>query len=64
MTTIKKSQLNIAIPQDYRNLLRRMAAEKMLNNPSIAVTGTSIAAELLISALKELEKLREEGDKS
>jgi len=54
MSTEKKIQLNLAIPERYRNLLRRMAAERMMENPSQVVTGASIAAEMILSALKTL----------
>jgi hypothetical protein len=50
----KKIQLNLAIPERYRNLLRRIAAERMMENPTEIVSGTSIATELLITALKEI----------
>jgi len=46
--------MNLAIPERYRNLLRRMAAEKMMENPEQVVTGTSIATEMLLNALKEI----------
>ena len=54
MDTEKKIQMNLAIPERYRNLLRRMAAEKMMENPEQVVTGTSIATEMLLNALKEI----------
>jgi len=55
MSSKKKIQLNLAIPENYRNLLRRMAAERVMENPSQVVTGASIATELLLTALKEIE---------
>ena len=33
MNDEKKIQINLAIPERYRNLLRRMAAERMMANP-------------------------------
>lgn len=54
METIKNVQLNLAIPEHYRNLLRRMAAERVINDPSEVATGASIATELLLKALKEV----------
>ena len=63
MNTEKKIQLNLAIPEQYRNLLRRMAAERVMSDPSEVVTGASIATELLVTALKEIsgEKKSEGG---
>jgi hypothetical protein len=65
MNTEKKIQLNIAIPEHYRNLLRRMAAERVMENPEQVVTGASIATELLLAALKQIngETENEGGNK-
>ncbi|MFZ4440997.1 MAG: hypothetical protein ACOYOS_21505 [Syntrophales bacterium] len=49
----KKMQINLTIPERYRNLLRRMAAERIMKNPEQIVSGTSIATEILLTALKE-----------
>lgn len=54
MNTEKKIQINLAIPEHYRNLLRRMAAERVMSDPNEVVTGASIATELLLKALKEV----------
>jgi len=54
MNTEMKIQLNLSIPERYRNLLRRMAAEKVMSDPNQVVTGASIATELLLTALKEI----------
>jgi hypothetical protein len=63
MNNEKKIQLNLAIPESYRNLLRRMAAKRMMKNPNEVVTGTSIATELLLCALDEIGKFdNEEGE--
>jgi hypothetical protein len=65
MNNEKKIQLNIAIPEHYRNLLRRMAAERVMENPEQVVTGASIATELLLAALKQIngETENEGGNK-
>lgn len=63
MNTEKKIQLNLAIPERYRNFLRRMAAERMLQNPEQQITGTAIATELLLAAINEIGKFNVEGDK-
>ncbi len=58
-------QINLSIPEQYRNLLRRMAAERVMSDPSEVVTGSSIATELLVTALKEIlgETKSEGGNK-
>jgi len=63
MNTEKKIQLNLAIPEQYRNLLRRMAAERVMSDPREVVTGASIATELLVTALKEISgEMKKEGE--
>jgi len=66
MSIEKKIQLNLAIPERYRNLLRRMAAERVMENPGQIVTGASIATEILLTALKGVvgENIREGGNKN
>ena len=54
MESSKNVQINLSIPEQYRNLLRRMAAERVMSDPSEVVTGSSIATELLVTALKEI----------
>ncbi len=54
MKTENKVQLNLAIPEQYRNLLRRMASERVMCDPSKVVTGASIATEILLNALEEI----------
>ena len=63
MESSKNVQINLSIPEQYRNLLRRMAAERVMSDPSEVVTGSSIATELLVTALKEIsgEKKKEGG---
>jgi hypothetical protein len=64
MNSERKIQLNLAIPERYRNLLRRMAAERVMSDPSQIVTGASIATEMLLTALKKIagENIKE-GEK-
>ena len=63
MNTEKKIQLNLAIPERYRNYLRRMAAERVMSDPSQVVTGASIATEMLLAALKEVSvELNKKGE--
>lgn len=65
MESSKNVQINLSIPEQYRNLLRRMAAERVMSDPSQVVTGASIATELLVTALKEIsgETKSEGGNK-
>lgn len=65
MESSKNVQINLSIPEHYRNLLRRMAAERVMSDPREVVTGASIATELLVTALKEIsgEKKKEGGNK-
>ena len=63
MESSKNVQINLSIPEQYRNLLRRMAAERVMSDPSEVVTGSSIATELLVTALKEISgELNKEGE--
>ena len=56
-------QINLSIPEQYRNLLRRMAAERVMSDPSEVLTGASIATELLVTALKEISgEMKKEGE--
>ena len=62
MNDEKKIQINLAIPESYRNFLRRMAAERMMENPWQTITGTAIATELLLKALNEIGKFDVGGE--
>ena len=56
-------QINLSIPERYRNLLRRIAAERIMENPGQVVTGASLATELLLTALKAVAgETIEEGE--
>ncbi len=64
METRTNVQINLSIPEQYRNLLRRMAAERVMSDPSQVTTGSSIATELLLAALKEISgETKKEGEK-
>lgn len=60
MNAEKTIQLNMVIPERYRNLLRRLAAERMMENPAKNITGTGVATELLMSALNDIGKFNDE----
>ena len=62
MESSKNVQINLSIPEQYRNLLRRMAAERVMSDPSQVVTGASIATELLVTTLKEISREKKEGE--
>jgi hypothetical protein len=51
-----KTQLNLYILEKYRDLLQRMAAERMLGNPKRSVTASRIGAEILCEYLENLGK--------
>ena len=63
MNDEKKIQINLAIPESYRNFLRRMAAERMMQNPEQLITGTGVATEILLAAINEIGKFNIGGDK-
>lgn len=52
-------QLNLSVPQHYRDLLRKMAAERNLKNPDQVISGASIATELLIKRLNEITEAKD-----
>jgi hypothetical protein len=61
MESSNNVQINLSIPEQYRNLLRRMAAERVMCDPSQVVTGASIATDLLLTALRKLAGEKNEG---
>jgi len=65
MNKEKKIQLNLAIPERHRNLLRRMAAERTMENPSQVFSASGIATEMLLSSLNDIGKfnIKKEDEK-
>jgi hypothetical protein len=59
----KKVQLNLYIPEQHRNMLQRIAAQRMLKNPKKSVTGSKIGAEIIEEYLRGLE-LKEKADEA
>lgn len=57
----KKVQLNLYIGEQYRDLLQRMAAERMLKNPKRSVSASKIGAEIICEHLNKLDE--KEGEK-
>lgn len=43
----KKVQLNLYVPEQYRDLLQRIAGERMLKNPKRSATASKIGAEII-----------------
>ena len=60
----KVVQLNLVIPSRFRDQLRRMAAERILENPGHVESGASIGAEILLEHLKRIEDREKEQDHS
>ena len=52
----KKVQLNLYILESYKNMLGKMAAERMLKNPSKSATASQIGAEILCGYLDNLKE--------
>lgn len=50
----KKVQLNLYIPEKYRNLLQRLAGERMLKDPKRSASAAKIAAEIICGHLNRL----------
>jgi len=50
----KKVQLNLYILESYRDMLQRIAAERMLKNPKRAVSASKIGAEIVSEYLEKL----------
>ena len=55
----KKVQLNLYIPEAYRDMLQRMAAERMLRDPKRAVSASKIGAEIVSEYLEKLGSNKE-----
>jgi hypothetical protein len=60
---IKKVQLNLYVPEQHRDMLQRIAAQRMLKNPKRSVTASKIAAEIIGEHLKGLG-LKEKDDET
>ena len=56
----KKVQLNLYIPEAYRDMLQRLAGERMLKIPKRSASASKIATEILCEHLNMLER-KEEG---
>jgi hypothetical protein len=56
MSITKKVQLNLYVPEHYRDTLQRLAAERMLNDPRRSATASNIGAEIICEYLTKYEK--------
>ena len=56
----KKVQLNLYIPEAHRDMLQRLAGERMLRDPKRSASASKVAAEIICEHLNNLE--RKEGD--
>ena len=56
----KKVQLNLYVPEKFRDMLQRMAAERMLKNLKRSATASKIGAEILCEYLNNLERKEQE----
>ena len=53
--TIKKVQLNLYVQEVYRDMLQKMAAERMLKDPRRSVTASKIGAEVIGEYLEKIQ---------
>ena len=52
---IKKVQLNVYIAEIYRDLLQKMAAERMMKDPRRSVTASKVGAEIIGEYLEKIQ---------
>jgi len=57
----KLVSVTISLPRDYRDRLRRMAAEQNLKNPERFTSISQLGREIICGFLKELETAKKEG---
>ena len=53
-----KIQMNLYFPERYRDMLQRLAGERMLKNPKKSVSASKIAAEIIQNYLKNLSEIQ------
>ncbi len=63
MGTKKKVQLNVYILASYRDMLGKMAAERMMKDPSRSATASHIGAEIICESLDHHERQKEINEK-
>jgi hypothetical protein len=57
----KKVQLNLYILEKHRDMLQRIAAQRMLKDPKRSVTGSKIGAEIIAEYLEKLWQAEKQG---
>ena len=55
MDSMKNVPILISLPRKFRDLLRRMAAERNLANPDQVISGAQIASKIICDHLLNLE---------
>jgi len=61
MSSTKKVQFNLLIPEQYRDMLRKMAAEEIYRNPEKVISASQIGARIICDFLRNME---DEGERS
>ena len=56
-------QLNIGLPKRDRDMLRKMAGKRMMDNPSKVESAASVGAEIIRKYLDEQERKESNGKK-
>jgi len=51
-------QLNLSIPERYRNLLRKLAAERNLKDPFKVASATSVGTSIFLEVMGQIEQER------
>ena len=54
----KMIQLNMSIPERYRNLLRKLAAELNFKDPFRVASATSVGTGIFLEAMRQIEENR------
>jgi hypothetical protein len=55
METMKNVPILISLPRKFRDLLRRMAAERNLSNPNQVTSAARIGSKIIVDYLRGLE---------
>jgi hypothetical protein len=58
-----KVQLNICLPRHYRGMLRKIAAERMVEDPDKVESAASVGAEIIKEYLNEQDANKNEKEK-
>ena len=62
MENSKKVQFNLCIPEQYRDQLRRMAAQMILENPGKVITAASLGTNIICVYLDSLNETQEKKE--